>query len=167
MPVRRIPASVGLVTDPSALAVPVGAMREATNVIMHRGVLQPRPGFGDLDGIKEPAPVTGAQVIAIFPYAGDLVVQSLVTIGGTYRLDRAGVAAGNYSLDHAPFDTAIRGRGSSVTSRGSLYLTCDEGIRKLDQLTASIERAGVFTDWLQPYTLSPLSTPAMCWCQGR
>ena len=60
MPVRRIPASVGLVTDPSALAVPVGAMREATNVIMHRGVLQPRPGFGDLDGIKEPAPVTVA-----------------------------------------------------------------------------------------------------------
>jgi len=159
MPVRRIPASVGLVTDPSALAVPVGAMREATNVIMHRGVLQPRPGFGDLDGIKEPAPVTGAQVIAIFPYAGDLVVQSLVTIGGTYRLDRAGVAAGNYSLDHAPFDTAIRGRGSSVTSRGSLYLTCDEGIRKLDQLTTSIERAGVFTDWLQPYTLSIFLTP--------
>jgi hypothetical protein len=139
----RIAASGGLSTDPSALAQPEN-LRVADNVLLHRpGIIQPRFGLGDTTGIASRS--VDRRPIAIVPFDGDLVVQSLD--GSTYSLERGSVAT-VYSSDVTPPDTAIRGVASFAEARGSLYMTTDDGIKKLAAIDdTSISMAGVQTEY--------------------
>jgi hypothetical protein len=143
MPARRIRAVGGLATDPSALTDPE-ALRVADNVLLHRpGIIQPRFGFGDTSGVA--ARSVTRRPIAIVPFDGDLVIQS--RDGSTYSLERGSVAT-VYSTDVAPPDTTLRGVSSFAEARGSLYLTTDDGVKKLvDIVDTSIDLAGVATEF--------------------
>src|SRR5690606_13762311 len=75
MPVKTIRQLSGLMTDVSTLDAPEGALRQADNVLLHRpGIIQPRPGFGDTTGVA--SRTTNRRPVAMWPYTGDVIVQS-------------------------------------------------------------------------------------------
>lgn len=153
--IKRITQGLGIVTDPSALEAgmaPKGAMRQADNVLLHRsGAIQPRPGFGDTTGLSTPRAVTW-RPIRIWPYGGDLVIQSKKTEGSLYRLD-LGSAATTIVDDCAPPDATIRPASDAFEARGNFYITTDEGMRKITSAADAVDsRSGVLTDYQQPWT---------------
>lgn len=147
MAVKRIRQQGGLVTDPSALDVPEGALRRADNVLLHRpGLIQPRPGFADTTGIA--ARTTDYRPIALYPFDGNIVVHAFD--GTNYRLERASANV-QYTGDVVP--PISRARVGFAEARGSLYIATSAGIRKISSAgDTHIVSAGVPTDYVQPIT---------------
>ncbi len=148
MPVRRIAQGAGLYTDPSALDVPEGAMRQADNALMHRpGSIQPRPGFGDTTGVT--ARTTTFRPIKLVPFDGGVLVQS--EDSGNYRLERLGASTVLDTANVDPPDTAIRGSSDCAESRGNLYITGSNGVRKVEDIAdTATKAAGLRTDYVTP-----------------
>lgn len=140
MAVRRLRAAGGLSTDPSALDQPE-SLRLADDVLLHRpGYVQPRMGFGDTTGVT--ARTTTRRPIALYPYDGDVVVQSLA--GAVYTLERLGSATTYGTV--APPAPDVRGVSSFAVSRGSLLVTSSTGVRALEAKTeTATRRAGSVT----------------------
>ena len=148
MAVKQIPQGVGLYTDGSGVDAPPGAMRVADNVLMHRqGMIVPRPGFGDTDGLGDFSSVTQLPVRG-HAFADDIVLQCVDT-SGTYKWVKLTNGASNLGDQAAPDDV---GTSDSAQMRGNLYVTTDEGLHKLTGLSATLERAGAFTSY-QPLTI--------------
>lgn len=145
---RRIRQSPGLVTDVSPLDAPEGALRQADDVLLHRpGLIVPRPGFGDTTGVGSRS--TAYRPIAIWPFGGAAVVQS--KSGSSYRIELLSADTQIDTANVTPPDTALRGRSDAMLSRGSLYLTTDTGVRKVESLSStSTAAAGIASNYHAP-----------------
>jgi hypothetical protein len=144
MPPRRIPATGGLATDPSALDQPA-SLRTADNLLLHRpGIIGPRFGLGDTTGVT--ARSVSRRPIAIVPFGGGLAVQSFEA-PNTWSLERASDTT-VISTDVKPADVTLRGVSSFAQARGSLYLTTDDGVKKLEAIASTaLDLAGVATEF--------------------
>jgi hypothetical protein len=145
MSVKRIRATGGLSTDPTAFEQPE-ALRDAYDVMLNRpGLIGPRFGLGDTTGIA--TRTTDRRPIKIVPFDGDLVMQSVE--GSTYSLERGSVAT-VISTAVAPPETTLSGVSSFAQARGSLYLTTSTGVKKLvDIADTAITAAGVRQDFVE------------------
>ncbi len=152
---RRLRASGGLATDPSAINNPE-ALRVATNVALHRpGIIQPRLGFGDTTGIaSRGGDYRPFQAIRF----GDDVVIGSAELGGSadYKLERLSVAASYTGGDPLPPDKPnTRTLYPHFLSRGSLYIVTSaentKGIRKIvSPSTTATLRAGLAQSYCPP-----------------
>jgi len=142
MAIKQIPQGVGLYTDGSGIDAPAGAMRVADNVLMdRRGLVVPRPGFGDTTGLSVPASSL-SPVSQGWPYSGEVVLVEYSS-GQFYRSND-----GIFDTLASPTDIALF---DAAEMRGSLYVTDNAGVMKLESTAASaFERAGSFTDYHTP-----------------
>lgn len=127
----------GLWTNPSAYsAVPPGALKEATNVVLRRaGVVEPRPGFSPLQLLPSSSL---ASVHALIDYPGtghQLHVGAAAATNTTFINGAAVTTPGGAAL------TWTRGRIFGAPARKNLYLTTHDGVRKLTGTSASGEIA--------------------------
>ena len=143
MAIKQIPQGVGLYTDGSGIDAPPGAMRVANNVLMHRpGMIVPRPGFGETDGIGDHSAVTQLPVRG-HAFDGEVILQCVDT-SSVYRWVRLGVGGSTLGAFAPPANV---GTSDSAQMRGSLYVTTAAGLHKLANTTSLLERAGAFTSY--------------------
>lgn len=127
----------GLYTSPNNLsAVPEGALEVADNLVINaKDVAESRRGqtqYGD------PLDIGSEQVNKIFNYVNSLIVSYDDKLA--YDSDGAGNWV-DYSGTYVPPDPEYKMR--SLEALRNFYFTTDEGIYKLDSLTATPRRAGV------------------------
>lgn len=128
--------SLGLVTNPNPADVPPGGMATCTNWVVERdGLLQPRRG------VARKGYVGGA------PHQTHVFQSALVTNYGT----QASASSLRYSSDASTwnsvtgtFTNSAALRMKSATSRGTLFFTTSEGVRRWDNTSnAPIYAGGV------------------------
>ena len=131
----------GMVTSPNPLsAAPRGAMREALNVVLRRdGILEPRPGFNrrTLQTVDDPPEITELGIPRrIIPWQDSaLYVGSDESIFAS--LEDGGSGSDEYitGLTFAGLASGFAAR--AVDTRGNLYVTAADGLRKLTSTTAT------------------------------
>lgn len=160
---RKLRAGGSLSTDPSATEQQEN-FRVADNVLLHRpGVVQPRLGFGDTNGIDTLGRGSDYLPLHVIPFAGDLVVQTYSSAVGLHRLER-GSPTTVYNWGGTMNDSGVNPRVASFEARGSLYVptagdpTDGGGMLKLTSPGTSFIAAGVWQTY-QPlsYTLTAAS----------
>lgn len=127
----------GLYTNPNDLSkVPVGALLDATNIVIDRdGIAEQRRGlqtYGDAIDLDTDV------IDSMFNYQDRLIVH----YGDTFIYDSDGLGSwtpytGSYGIPTGAF--AIR----SVQANKNIYFTSSSGILKLDSITGTIRPAGV------------------------
>ena len=148
MAVKRIAMHRGLTTDVADLDAPEGGMIQADNVIIHRpGIIQQRPGFGDVTGVA--ARTTDFRPIrfAAFTAPSTPIVVAQSFDSPDYRLERLSANTVYATLNCTP--PTYQGVSCAMEARGSLYLTTATGIRKL-QPAGTYTRAGAWTTYQAP-----------------
>lgn len=127
----------GLYTNPNDLSkVPVGALLDATNIVIDRdGIAEQRRG---MQAYGDAIALSGDIVDSMFNYQDRLIVH----YGDTFIYDSDGLGtwiaySGSYNIPTGAF--AIR----SVQANKNIYFTSSSGILKLDSITGTIRPAGV------------------------
>lgn len=128
----------GLYDYPNTLgSVPDGALVLADNIIIDAdGVIQPRRGFEPY-GNELPVPADNTGLKAFIPYQDSLIVNYDNFLG----YDSGNGVIVNYPITYAQptYNHKIR----AVEANRNLYFTSNEGIMKLDSITATPVAAGV------------------------
>lgn len=122
----------GLYTNPNIFSeIPPGALKRADEIVIDReSVAESRRGqaeYGDISGVAD----------KMFDYQGYLLAHYGSTM--SYDSDQAGTFS-DYSGNFDPPSSAIRIR--SVEANQNLYVTTNEGVKKLDEIGGSWVAAG-------------------------
>jgi hypothetical protein len=120
---------IGLVTDPSAVIAPDGALLQATNVWIQRpGVVEPRPGLA-AQSISSLSVPSGYSIYQLFPFEDDLVA---VATDGSGNWRCYSVTAGTtHQIGGSAAWTSTIGCVHAAQAAGNLYVTTDKGVIRI------------------------------------
>lgn len=121
----------GLVTAPNPLLVPKDALLVADNIVLDRpGFIQSRRGF------QKYTNAVGGDVWAVAPFQGRIVANyGTATAATSLRVNTSNDGTGAWSNVTGTFTNTVTSGFRMHTSEvlGHLYLTCAQGIQRLDQ----------------------------------
>ena len=119
---------LGLVTDPSPHLAGVGALVRAENVVIRRaGLIEPRPGFGDLASL----PATSSDTVRSLHAYDGMIYAHVKAGGGSWTLYRWNGSSWTSVAGSGQPPDPDRIEMRTVEARKNLYFTQQHTVRKL------------------------------------